>query len=402
MSDGGYASSMALRSSGGTGLANGAGTDIGGFSKDGRLRWIFKLNTVQGSEGVQSIPEYKMVMGMTSTQCDYMVMDEDGLGLGVLAMPKEAYWMGMWSDHAQQQQTYVGNDGKPYYILGDYSVNGFHWFEITGTQKTKKQTIPVQIDIPVTAVLATLPGRVQEKLPVPPTTKVTVRRLEKPLAIDGDMKKWRDAGIAPAALVTPETGTADIIGPQDCSAIIRLAYQGTDLYVQTIVFDNVVTFHQPLGQMYQQDGIEMGVNSFMEGFKFNVANTTDHGTTVFRNKFVIASMDRIYTNEQVPRNIKILDNAKDVEERQFIEAIYGVDLSKSKVIVTEFKLPLTAAVGLDGDPKMVTVAPGKTFWTGFFINDNDMPGGDVQKYLAWPATYGTFAVKEAGALATFE
>lgn len=403
MSDGGYASSMALRTSGGTGLANGAGTDIAGFGKDGRLRWIFKLNTVQGSEGVQSIPEYKMVMGMTSTTCDYMVMDEDGLGLGALAMPREAHWMGMWSDHAQQQQTWVGNDGRPYYILGDYSVNGFHWFEITGTEKTKRQRVPVQLDAATAALLAVLPGRTQEKLPVPPTTKVTIRRLEKPFTMDGDMKKWRDAGIAPAALVTPETGTADITGPQDCSAIIRLAYQGSDLYVQTIVFDNVVTFHQPLSQMYQQDGIEMGLNSFMQGFKYNIAITTDHGPTVFRNRFVVGALDRIYSNEEVPRSIKVLDNAQAVAERQFIEAIYGVDLSQSKVIVTEFKLPLTAEVGLAGDPGTIpAVAPGKSFWIGFFINDNDMPGGDVQKFLAWPATYGTFNVKEAGALATFE
>lgn len=403
MSDGGYASSMALKSSGGTGLANGAGTDIGGFGKDGRLRWIFKLNTVQGSEGVQSIPQYKMVMGMTSTQVDYMVMDEDGLGLGVLSMPPEAHWEGMWSDHAQQQQTWVGNDGQPYYILGDYSVNGFHWFAIRGMEKTRRQTVPIKMEDARAQENIQAADLVPVKVATPPTTKVTISRLARPFTIDGDLKKWRDAGIAPTALVTPETGTANILGPQDCSAVIRLAYEGSDLYVQTIVFDDVATFHQPLSKMYQEDGIEMGLNSFMQGFKFNVAKTTDHGDTVYRNKFVVANMDRIYNAEQVPRSIKVYDNAKDIEERHFVEAIYGVDLSKSKVIVTEFKLPLTAAVALDGDPKLIKeVKSGESFWIGFFLNDNDIPGGDVQKYLAWPPTYGTFAVKEAGALATFE
>ena len=80
-----------------------------------------------------------------------------------------------------------------------------------------------------------------------------------------------------------------------------------------------------------------------------------------------------------------------------------MDLRDSKVIVTEFKLALTPEVALDGDPKLIeTVGPGGSFWIGFMINDNDLPGGDVQKYLVWPATYGTFNVKESGALATFE
>ena len=402
LSDGGYASSVGLKSSGGTGLANGAGTDIAGFGKDGLLRWIFKLNTLQGSEGVQAVPEHNLVLGMTSTQCDYMAMDNDGLGLGVLSMPKESRWSGMWSDHAQQQQAWVGNDGKPYYILGDYAANGFHWFEITGADTVKRQRVAVKIDEPSAAALAALPELQPQKAPEPPKTKVTIRHLEKPMTIDGDMKKWRDAKVAPAAIVTPETGTADIRGPEDCSAVIRLAYHGTDLYVQTIVFDDVVSNHQVFDKMYQQDGIEMALNGFMEGLKFNVGITTDMGPVVHRNKFVVKKADRIYTPDQVPRSIKVLGSAKDVEERQFVEAIYGADLSNSKVIVTEFKLPLTSEIGLADNPNMISVGSGNTFWIGFFINDNDMPGGDVQKFLAWPATYGTFNVKEAGALATFE
>ena len=36
------------------------------------------------------------------------------------------------------------------------------------------------------------------------------------------------------------------------------------------------------------------------------------------------------------------------------------------------------------------------------IDDNDVPGTDVQKLIVWPASYGTFSPKETGALATFE
>lgn len=404
LSDGGYAASIALKTSGGTGLANGAGTDIAGFGPDGKMRWLHKLNFAQGSEGVQTIPKYKLVLGMDTTQCNYMAMDEDGLGMGMMGMPRESHWGGMWSDHAQQQAAWVGNDGKPYYVLGDYVVNGFHWFAIKNADKVMHQRLPVTINADTAAELAARPLLLPAKPPAPPTPKVLIRKLAAPLAIDGNLQKWRDAGITPVALVTPESGSADITGPEDCSAIIRLAYYGKDLYVQTLVFDNVVTFHQPLSKMYQQDGVEMSVNSFMEGFKFNIGITSDNGVTVFRNKFVIAAADRIYTPEQVPRVVKVLDSASDVEERALIEAVYGVDLSKSKVIVSEFKLRFDDTVAFQGGYNSVIpeIASGKSFWLGFFINDNDIAGSDIQKLLAWPATYGTFAVKEAGALATFE
>lgn len=403
LSDGGYASSIGLRTSGGTGLANGAGTDLAGFGKDGRLRWLFQLSSVQGSEGVQTLPGLGLVFGMTTTQCDYMVTDEDGLGMGALSMSPESHWGGMWSDHAQQQQVWIGNDGQPYYLLGDYSVNGLHWYAITGAERTVRSRTPITIDGPKAMLLARLPGRTPEKPAQPPTVRVTVRRLAKPMPIDGDLKKWHDAGIAPTTLITPETGTPDIIGPQDCSAVVRLAYFGQDLYVQTVVFDDKVTFHQPQSQMNLEDGVEFIINSFMEGFKYNIAITTDQGPTIYRNRFVSKQFDRVFTSEQAPRAIRVLDSATDVEDRKYIESLYGVDLSKSKVIVTEFKLPLTAAVALDGAPDVLpTVASGKSFWIGFLINDNDIPGGDIQKYLVWPATYGNFNIKEAGALATFE
>jgi hypothetical protein len=42
------------------------------------------------------------------------------------------------------------------------------------------------------------------------------------------------------------------------------------------------------------------------------------------------------------------------------------------------------------------------FWLGFLIDDNDQPGTDVQYFLLWPATYGTFSEKESGAIAELE
>ena len=210
LSDGGYAAGVNLKTSGGTGLANGANTDIAGFGKDGTLRWFARFNFCQGTEGVQTIPQYGMVMGMDSGQCNYMVLDEDGLGLGMLGMPKEAHWSGMNSDHAQQQQAWVGNDGQPYYVLGDYVVNGYHWFRILGTESIQRSRVPVTLGAERAAALAALPVVLPEPPPAPPTPKITIHKLAQPLPIDGELQKSRDAGIQPAAIVTPETGTADL------------------------------------------------------------------------------------------------------------------------------------------------------------------------------------------------
>jgi parallel beta-helix repeat protein len=402
--DGGYASAVSLKSSGGTGLANGAGTDMAGFGPDGRFRWLFKLASVEGCEGVQTLPTLGLCLGMTSKECDYMVVDADGLGLGALSMPRESHWHGMWSDHAQQQVAWIGNDGRPNYVLGDYAANGYHWFSIENVDAIRRVRQSVNVSAAVADGLSQLPPLEPPlKRVAPPSTTVKIPRLAAPLPIDGDLGKWRKAGVPLAAIVTPESGSAGLAGPADCSGVIRLAWEGADLYVQTIVFDDVVTRHQPVANMYQQDGIEMAINGFMEGFKFNVSMTTDTGPAVFRNRFVVKGMDRIYAEAEVPRSVRFLSDSQEIEERKFIEALTGVDLAASPAIVTEFRLPLTADIALSGDPRqMGKVGSGSECYLGFMINDNDIKGGDIQEFIVWPSTYGTFNPKTAGAKAVFE
>ena len=43
------------------------------------------------------------------------------------------------------------------------------------------------------------------------------------------------------------------------------------------------------------------------------------------------------------------------------------------------------------------LGPGKSFWIGFFVDDNDTPYTDVQRFLQWPATFGMFNPPEDGA-----
>src|SRR4029079_15474233 len=114
-------------------------------------------------------------------------------------------------------------------------------------------------------------------------------------------------------------------------------------------------------------------------------------------------LGKVFDEATVPRSIKVLDNAESVVDRKLLEGL-GTDLSKCKVIVTEFKLPMTPEGAAEGDPDkaMPKMESGSKFWIGFFINDNDVPGGDVQDYIAWPQSYGTFTVKEKGAHATLE
>jgi hypothetical protein len=181
-----------------------------------------------------------------------------------------------------------------------------------------------------------------------------------------------------------------------------VAYHGKDLFVQVLRFDDVVTFHQPVERHFLQDGVEMCVNGFGEGFKFDVTRTTSHGDIIIRQRFYDHKLEQLLPAAHAPRVVKVLDNARDVSERELIESVYGEDLSNCRVIVTEFKLPIDARTYEGAAGALFPVAPGKTFWIGFMIDDNDEPGTDVQRLLVWPATYGTFNPKEDGALAIFD
>ena len=98
------------------------------------------------------------------------------------------------------------------------------------------------------------------------------------MPIDGKLEKWRAAGITPQIVMTPVTGHG-IDSPRDASAVIRLAYQGQDLYVQVLRFDDVVSFHQPGTKSHLQDTMEMALNGFFDGFQFSISHFTDTGAT---------------------------------------------------------------------------------------------------------------------------
>ena len=398
-SDGTVAFSLVTKSGGGAGMGHVAGSDMAATGPDGRFRWFHPLPLTAGVHGVQVIND--ILITQDFTDMDWHLINKDGLGLGISGIPQEMCWTGMWNDHPRQYRLFKGNDGEVYALLGNYVLTAFHYFKLEGADTIRTRRIQVKVDEASAKALASRPAQPVPARVEPPSFEVTIKKLAAPLPIDGDLKKWRAAGVQPQILITPETAGGSVTGPADISGVVRLAHENGSLYVQVIKFDDVVTMHQPLAKHYLQDSVEFCINSYLAGFKFNVTRTQEYGDTVFRDRFFVTNFNKVYTAAEVPRSIRVLDNAADVEERKLIESIYGVDLTQSKVIVTEFKLSMEMA--FTGDPKAgPTGKSGDTMWIGIMLDDNDVPGSDVQDLLVYPATYGTFALKERGCLATFE
>lgn len=360
----------------------------------GNVRWTFPIDyhiTTGGSRSVRVLPG---VLTATATEeLDTVFVSPDGLPMGVAGPGPDFHWEGFWHDQDWSIRTFT-DGGKRYMVLGDYTHHGYHWMEIQGVDGVKRSVTPLVLDTPTTDRLAALPVPERIETPIPPTPSLVVRKLAAPLAVDGDLEKWRKLGIAPQILVSPPG-----IAPNDASALVRVAYEGDNLYFQVIKFDDVVTMHQPLQKHYKQDSTEFALfGGFMGGYKFSVTHTTDIGDILYREQFLM-NKDLNLDPAKAPRVIKVLDNARDVEERKLIENSYGVDLSNSKVIITEFKIPVDYA--WDGRPPM-EMKSGNGFWLGLFIDDNDTPGLDDQRAYPWPATFAAFGNPDQGAWAVLE
>jgi hypothetical protein len=152
-----------------------------------------------------------------------------------------------------------------------------------------------------------------------------------------------------------------------------------------------------------QDTVEMMINGFTDGYQFSVSHFGTDGDQIVRRRFFGGPPNPLLLKpDRAGRFVKVLDNAKDIEERSLIENAYGADLSKCKTIIYEFKIPINKETWQGGENTLFPVAAGKSFWLGFMIDDNDVAGTDVQRTLVWPASYGTFNDKTTGAVATFE
>ena len=371
-------------------------TSIEVFNNSGEQQWSFPVNAYHCTIGsFRSIRQYKdFVLTIATEELDTVFVDYDGLGLGVIGPKPDFRWGGYWHDQDWSVVGFTGQDNKPYLLLGDYVRHGYNWLEIIGNDSIIHASVPISINAAKETILAaaTTPAAVHD--PTPPTPKVLVKKLAQAMPVDGNSQKWRDLGINPQIIVCPPG-----IAPEDCSALIRTAWHGDTLYFQVMKFDDVVTMHQPLNYHYKQDSTELALfGGFMGGFKFAITRTTDFGDILYREQFLMKNelhLDPI----KAPRVITVLDNAREVQERKLLETIFGVDLSATSVIITEFAIPITYA--WDGRPP-IKMESGAGFWMGWFIDDNDTPGLDEQNAYPWPVTFSAYGNPDQGGWAILE
>jgi len=387
----------------GTGLSNSGGMDLARFRKDGSLRWYLPLNDFGPIQGVKQVTP-GFVITSWGHQAEWIGLDDDGLSLGHLGFPAEGKWDGYWLDHPDHWCLFKGNDTALHIMAGDYSNSGCHWLTLHNTDNYLKRAFPFTVSDARAQALAALPPVTTFLQATSEKPQVTVKKLPHPLPIDGDLAKWRALGWSPQIIITPATGSASIKNARECSAVIRVAYQGKDLYVQVLRFCEVPTFHQTIATGTQnQDTVEMMINGFMDdGFQFSISKFSTDGDQIVRRRFFAGNLQLNLSPDFAPRVVKVLDSAQDVPERKLVESATGEDLATCKVIVTEYKMPIDARTYAGSEKSLFPVESGKGFYLGFMIDDNDVPGTDQQKVEIWPACFNTFSGKENSAYVVFE
>lgn len=382
------------------GFSNSGAADLARFTSDGTLRWFCPLNDCAPIQGVKSLGNF--ILTGWGHQAEWIGMDPDGLVLGHVGFPLEADWSGYWLDHPDHYYAFDGAGGTVLISAGDYMRNGQHLFVLSGAHDYLKHSTPVTLTaqsfLPDEAGGNKAGYSILTRAEQP---HVTIKKLAAPLAMDGDPEKWHTVGVVPQVVILPSSGKG-INGPQDCCAVVRMAYESNNLYFQVIRFADVITMHQPWRKSYLQDTTEMMVNGFMTGFQFSISKFTDIGVGIIRRRFFGGKLDMVMPADHCLASVQVLDSAKDVPERSIVEGLYGVDLAKCKVMITEYKLPIDEITYQGDTNALFPVASGKTVWIGFMLDVNDVPGADYQNYCFWPANYSTFAEKEASALCTFE
>ena len=395
LSDGGYVLQTIFRGSGGCGMNNGGGTDMIGVDGQGRRRWVNQMAQYHGIAGMGTADDITVTSIYYSM--DVLPVDIDGLQLGGFCESPKLHYCGYWIDHPNLR-FFKMPDGHLYFTNGDNAAGRHLWYRMENQDSYAKSKQPFTVSAERAAHLAAIqvpatPPAAHEVRP----PSIRVPRFAKPMPIDGGIDKWRQAGIQPQIVMGPTGGKS----AADASALIRMAYEGNNLYVQILAFDDIPVFGNfPVWQ----NSVEMAINGvWPNGMQYVAAKMADGKDVVWRNRF-FSKVDQVYfPSSHAPCIVKVLDDAKGVPEREVLEHLYGEDLSKAKVIVTEFKIPMDKVTYAQAEADVPQLGPGKTFYVNFFVDDNDKAYNDVQQtVLIWPTGSSMFGAKEEVALATCE
>jgi len=373
----------------GKSVFNNGGTDVLGVDQEGKVDWVHPFPSLLHIGGFAS--GNGLCLAAHALTHDFHILNRDGLEVPGFSSQSADL------DHPQAAESFVDQAGQINVLITDCTKSCNDWYCLTKCDIRATST-PVMVKPPTTTLLAGLlaapPDFTAGKAPA---YVFHVPHLKAPLPMDGDLQKWR--GITPQLILTPEIGGYRIDGgARDCSVIVRLAWEGRNLYMQAFKFDNVVTSHNPQQRAYLQDTIEMAINSCLQGMKFNFSLTSDLGQTIYADGGMGAEYHcTILSPEHAPRVIKVLDNAKAVSERQLLENIAGIDMSDCKVEYFEAKLPIDKDTYAGREGALWELKPGNDFRLGFLIDDNDQPGADTMRFIQWPLGYGYFMPKDNGA-----
>jgi hypothetical protein len=130
-------------------------------------------------------------------------------------------YAGYWIDHPHLR-LFKLPDGGVYATWGDNADGRHPWFRLDNQQSLTRTKHDFRLGEDRAGQLAALeaaPAAVN-RVPQP---EVRIPRLAQPWAIDGDLEKWRQAGVQPIAVIGPQ---GSFNGPRDCSTVVRMAYEG--------------------------------------------------------------------------------------------------------------------------------------------------------------------------------
>ena len=380
-----------------TGAAGNVPQDVAAYDAQGQLRWFLPLPEFNGFYLSETVKGFTVAAAYATH--DFAIFNKDGLVVGVHGPDAAARHVPYWLNHAEAIRASAGATGNIQLFTADALSGRTHWWRIAGSEKIRSHFDWLKIPKEKALALASLPEPAPLTVPRPAPRTIRIPRLAAPLPIDGDIQKWRAAGVAPQLILSPDSATGPVQGPADASALVRLAYEGTNLYVQVLQFDDAVCFDG--SERGRQDCFELCVNGACAGFRFDVTQTRGDPPFVRRQRLG-ADLSATLDARHAPCTIRVLDNATDVAERKVFEAVYGVDMSKCKVIVYEFKLPMDEVTYAGAVKDLVPLKPGATFWLGVAIDDADVPAADDAVQLVAPATCTCVLAKEYGVEATLE